>query len=355
MLNQRDQLMSLDKIWKQQLTLVSYGNEYLSGQIAMQQWQQHQIFNQHQFLFRDLGTQHLLAQHFQVWIEGLKKQGVQRISLHHSNLLQQEQNPNANVELLSFAHFIVSHHGNKMTAWIFGQELAEWYSSDEDFAIPDTQRSQTRSMTYWRFELNSKLCKLINQDLVKPNWDDIQHYTDAELFDHHYAQGFIKPDTKNALYYGQPLDGQSIEDLNLQPSGLLALLPSNIAAPYAHQTLYQLEALSQFIQNKINHPYREDGIIFTPEEQLNLRHFSEKIDDLTAKFLVKVANHYASAKLTPPAVMETPFTAPFNTSQSAPPQLPNATHHQANGKKISVLTLIVVTAILCFIAFYFGF
>ncbi len=33
------------------------------------------IFDQHSFHFRDLLSQHLLAQHFQIWLEGLKKQG----------------------------------------------------------------------------------------------------------------------------------------------------------------------------------------------------------------------------------------------------------------------------------------
>lgn len=346
--------MSLDKIWKQQLTLVSYGNQYLSGQIAMQQWQQHQIFDLHQFLFRDLSSQHLLAQHFQVWLEGLKQQGVQRISLHHSSILQQEQNPNTNVELLSFAHFIVSHHGHKMTAWIFGQELAEWYSAEDDFVIPAAQCSPARIMTYWRFELHNKLCKLIQQDLIQPNWDEIQQFTDAELFNHHYAQGFNKPDTHNALYYGQTLNQDSSLDASQPQANLLALLPQQTPAPYAHQMLYQLEALTQFIQTKINHPYRADGIIFTPEEQLNLRHFSEKIDELTAKFLVKVANHYTSAKLTPPAPLSTPFST-TGTTLNSPPQLPKSSHSQhAGSKKISVLTLIIVTALVCFMAFYFG-
>jgi hypothetical protein len=101
--------MALDPIWKQQLTLVTYGNEFLNQGLSFQRWLNHHIFDQHSFHFRDLLSQHLLAQHFQIWLEGLKKQGVQRLSLHSSSLLNDEQNPNANVELLPFAHFIVSH------------------------------------------------------------------------------------------------------------------------------------------------------------------------------------------------------------------------------------------------------
>ena len=41
----------------------------------------------------------------------------------------------------------------------FGHELAEWYSSDNEFEPPLTQRSDLRLETFWRFELNEKLSK----------------------------------------------------------------------------------------------------------------------------------------------------------------------------------------------------
>ncbi|MFM6958572.1 MAG: hypothetical protein ACKOXD_08510, partial [Acinetobacter sp.] len=125
--------MALDQIWKQQLTLVTYGNEFLAGNLNFSRWIEHPIFNQNRLIFRDLRSQHLLAQHFQIWLEGLKKQGVKKLSLHLSSILNDEQNPNPNVELLPFAHFIVSHQANKKTAWICGLELAEWYNSDNEF------------------------------------------------------------------------------------------------------------------------------------------------------------------------------------------------------------------------------
>ena len=137
--------MALDQIWKRQLTLVTYGNEYLTQGISFSRWVNHAIFNQHAFGFRDLTNQHLLAQHFQIWLEGLKKQGVYRLSLHSSSILNDEQNPNANVELLAIPHFIVSHDQQKKTAWIFGKELAEWYSADNDYEAPETQRPNLRT------------------------------------------------------------------------------------------------------------------------------------------------------------------------------------------------------------------
>ena len=46
--------MALDQIWKRQLTLVTYGNEYLTQGISFSRWVNHAIFNQHAFGFRDL-------------------------------------------------------------------------------------------------------------------------------------------------------------------------------------------------------------------------------------------------------------------------------------------------------------
>ena len=46
--------MALNQIWKQQLTLVTYGNEYLRQNLSFNQWRQHHIFDHHSFQFRDL-------------------------------------------------------------------------------------------------------------------------------------------------------------------------------------------------------------------------------------------------------------------------------------------------------------
>ena len=87
--------MALDQIWKQQLALVTYGNEYLTQDLSFNHWLKHQVFNQHQIQFRDLLSQHLLAQHFQIWLEHLKQQGVRRLSLHQASILNDEKNPHA--------------------------------------------------------------------------------------------------------------------------------------------------------------------------------------------------------------------------------------------------------------------
>lgn len=347
--------MAIDQIWKQQLALISYGNEYLAQRLSMKQWVGHQIFNQHQFEFRDLLTQHLLAQHFQIWLEGLAQQGVQQISLHHSSLLNEEKNPNSNIELLEKAHFIVSHHPKqKKMAWIFGQELAEWDRHDDAYLAPPQQRSNTRCERLWRFELNAKLSKRVDQDLIAPNWDEIQEFTDFELFESRYAQDFIDLPEHNLTYYGLDLNSTQAKyttGLESQHADL-ALIPERYPASYAHQTLYRLHALSDFINARLNASTSEMNSPLSTEARLNLYHFSDKLDDLTAKFIVKVANHYQTAQVTP----KTPLS-PFEpqaievSKKGFKSKVPRSEHKVG---KSSVLTLIVITLLICVCAYYFG-
>lgn len=342
--------MALDQIWKQQLTLVTYGNEYLSQNLSFNSWVQHAIFNQHRLYFRDLMSQHLLAQHFQIWLEALKKQGTRRISLHSSSLLNDEKNPNANVELLAIPHFIVSHEATKKTAWIFGTELPEWHNTDNDYEVPKAQQEQCRQETFWRFELNSKLVKRIEVDLQQPNWDDIQTYTNNELFNSRYAQEFIEPVNRDLPYYGIA-QTETSTDSALLNSKYLPLLPTAYSADYAHNTLHRLEALATYIQKK-QKPNNENTSEPSPEEQLNLRHFSKKLDDLTAKFIVKVANHYQSAKITPVAIAS-PLDNSHATanSQNLKSHKPNVPHKVGTS---GVIKLLLLTIVICICAYYFG-
>ena len=348
-------IMALDPIWKQQLALVTYGNEYLSQNLSFNDWVHHSIFNQHCLHFRDLLTQHLLAQHFQIWLEGLKKQGTQRLSLHSSSLLNDEKNPNANVELLAMPHFMVSHESLKKTAWILGKELAEWYSSEQDYDAPKAQQEQLRHESFWRFELNPKLAKLVDADLQRPNWDDIQAYTDNELFKTQFADGFNEPAHRDFPYYGIPqTQVETIDGLAAYSSQYLPVLPSKYSADYAHRTLHRLESLAAYIHQQQQDPFHADGTELSPEQQLNLRHFSQKLDDLTAKFIVKVANHYQSAQLTKieitnPLDSTNLVTEPAQNLKINKPQTPS---HKVGAS--GVIKLILLTIIICVCAYYFG-
>ncbi len=348
--------MALDPIWKQQLTLVTYGNEFLSQDLSFNAWLKHSIFNQHYFAFRDLNSQHLLAQHFQVWLEGLKKQGVSRISLHNSSLLLDEKNPNPNVELLPYAHFIVSHLGHHKTAWIFGKELAQWYTADNDYEVPTAQKISTRIETLWRYELNTSHAKRVDADLQQPNWEDIQVYTDNELFDQKIAQGLVPAVALGELYYGYTKQ-TSLDENQIKNSIDLPLSPNDYNASYAHETLIRLEALDQALEKKLKAPVNELGEALSSEEILNIRHFKQKLEDLTAKFVTKVANHYKTARVRP-AQISSPLDEPAST-QSKQKRFFNDLEPKnravaTKSGKSSVFTLILITAAICICAYYFG-
>jgi len=331
--------MALDQIWKQQLTLVTYGNEFLAGNLNFSRWIEHPIFNQNRLIFRDLLSQHLLAQHFQIWLEGLKKQGVKKLSLHLSSILNDEQNPNVNVELLPFSHFIVSNQANKKTAWICGLELAEWYNSDNEFEAPLSQRTTLREESFWRYELNDKFAKKVDADLQKLNWNEIAVFLERELFNHKYTEDFLEPEQQDFPFYGYEIDPTAIS------SKQLALIPTDYPADCAHRLLHRTQALTDYLEEKRRHPYHDSGELISPEEQINLRNFSQKTDDLFAKLIVKIANHYQTAQLTAePEIID----RTMETSEHF-----NQVHHHKVGTA-GVIKLIILTVIICMVAYYFG-
>jgi hypothetical protein len=333
--------MALDPIWQQQLTLVTYGNQYLAQDFSFSRWVNHSIFQQHSFAFRDLISQQLLAQHFQVWLEGLKAQGVTRLSLHCSSLLNDEKNPNTNIELVPYAHFIVSHSPKHKYAWICGRELAAWYKLEQDYEAPVGQEIPIRLETLWRYELEAKLAKRIAADLQTPNWQEIQKFTEDELFLTPFAQGLSEPDV-SLPYYG-------IENPH-NNSSYLALLPTDVQADYAHQSLHRLNALTQYITLTQKTAQHADGTTFSNEEHLKYRHFAQKLDDLHGKFIVKVANHYQTAHLMVVASNHTPLDPVIRSEKRDYP----AQQHKKVGLG-NVLALIFITAMLCAAAYYFGF
>ena len=334
--------MALDSIWKLQLTLVSYGNAYLSDQCQLDTLRLHQAFDLHEISWRDLTTQQLLAQHYTVWLERLKQLQVTHISLHHASLLSQEKNPNPHVELLAISHFIVSHHGKQKFAWIFGHELAQWYLSNESFQYPSNQQSSLRQMTYWRFELNNKLSKMIDQDLKKPNWDEIQLYLDDTLFKPATALSLHTEEIIQDHHSTTPYTGQKQDD----PDQLQvhALIPSQFQCPYIHHSLFRFDALDRAIQEAMRQSSDQDAPNAQHLAQLRAMHI--KLDEHHAKFIVKAANHFQSAQVSP-IVAPSPFDTPMITDN-------RTTTATAKNNKVSVLTLIIITAALCVAAYYFG-
>lgn len=78
-----------------------------------------------------------------------------------------------------------------------------------------------------------------------------------------------------------------------------------------------------------------------------------KIDEISAKFIMKVANHYKTAQLTP-KVAPDPFAGmstedrAVKVSKAERPQ----SHHKTGAS--SVIKLILITIVICLIGYYFG-
>lgn len=315
--------MALDPIWKQQLVLVTYGNEFLKNQLSFNTWVNHDIFQNVLLQFRSLQTQHLLAQHFQIWLENLKTQGVTQLSLHEASLLKEGTNPNPNIELLQFSHFIVAHSAQKKVAWLFGQELAEWYTADNEYEVPTAQQLKSKLMTMWDFELPQQVIKQVNLDLNRPNWDNISDYLEKEIFNQSYITNFTVNELNTAYYTGTSNpESQS-------------LLPQDYHAEISHEFLFKLEQLDQQIEK-----HRKESNSLTAEMQS----FSQKVDELFSKLIVKTANHYKEAKRK--VILG---NSPFDHNENSSPE------HKPSASTKSVIALILITIIIGALVYYFGF
>ncbi|WEV48341.1 hypothetical protein OZX61_08640 [Acinetobacter sp. ESL0695] len=315
--------MALDPIWKQQLVLVTYGNEFLKNQLSFNTWVNHDIFQNVLLQFRSLQTQHLLAQHFQIWLENLKAQGVTQLSLHEASLLKEGTNPNPNIELLQFSHFIVAHSAQKKVAWLFGQELAEWYTADNEYEVPTAQQLKSKLMTMWDFELPQQVIKQVNLDLNRPNWDNISDYLEKEIFNQSYITNFTVNELNTAYYTGTSNpESQS-------------LLPQDYHAEISHEFLFKLEQLDQQIEK-----HRKESNSLTAEMQS----FSQKVDELFSKLIVKTANHYKEAKRK--VILG---NSPFDHNENSSPE------YKPSASTKSVIALIFITIIIGALVYYFGF
>jgi len=160
---------------------------------------------------------------------------------------------------------------------------------------------------------------------------------DSELFRSKYAAGFEEPEFQKAHF-----DGTNIT--NQEPR--LALIPESYPADYAHQLLNRTQALSNYLEQKkrlTNDPLGEE---LDQEKLINLRNFTQKTDDLFAKLIVKAANHYQTAQIIPVAK-----ASPFEQSSESPQHL-KSHHHKGTGS--GVIKLIILTIIICALAYYFG-
>ncbi len=313
--------MALDPIWQQQLCLVSYGNQFLQQSQPIEPWLQHAIFYNHQLEFRDLQSHALIAQHFKIWLQGLKAQGVRHLSLHPSQLLLKDKNPNCNVLLIDTAPVIVSHGIKTKSVWILGQDLPQW-DTDNTFRMPPSQSSNIQIYQLWRYELNKKHHKAILRDLNKHDWDALHGQLQQNFISPALVQGFIEPTQPDSPFYGSTLIEKHPDDALMHQIQILPILPSTVAAPLAHEWLHRASALQDWLHENPN---------AWPTKQMQHWH------NTMMQLIVAIANHYPSAALT----------------RSAQPV--TSAHQHSHVSSMTVWKILLLMLIICVAGYYFGF
>ncbi|MEJ7807528.1 MAG: hypothetical protein WKG03_16585 [Telluria sp.] len=112
-----------DAILKRQVALVSYGNQFLSGQLTLDDFFRHGIFFGHRLQFRASAENALLADDFTLWLGVLRETGARRLSLHRAR----DVTATAERALRGGDFVVVVHFGDRCQLWACGEEQAIWW------------------------------------------------------------------------------------------------------------------------------------------------------------------------------------------------------------------------------------
>lgn len=107
---------------ERQVALVSYGTQYLHGQIELEDWHRHGTFFNARLQFRALVDNALLADDFTLWLGILKASGATRLSLHLASAFEVDAARAAEGEV----YVVVVHFPDRHQLWAVGEESAAW-------------------------------------------------------------------------------------------------------------------------------------------------------------------------------------------------------------------------------------
>lgn len=105
-----------------QITLVSYGTQFLRGKLALDDWYRHGIFFNARLQFRQRDGNALLADDFTWWLGILKQSGALRLSLH----LLAEFGIARPAIILYGEYAVVAHFPDRHQIWAVGVERPAW-------------------------------------------------------------------------------------------------------------------------------------------------------------------------------------------------------------------------------------
>lgn len=323
-----------------QVALVSYGTQFLRGDLALEEWYRHGVFFDARLQFRALADNALLADDFTWWLGILRHSGAVRLSLHR--LAEFELDWPRAVHGGDYA--LVAHYADRHQVWVVGEERAAW--REHPLLLDDANQTFPRfpDATGYGGDLDSYCCVQERPGQLDVPATDWPQLTTA-----------IATDLEIAIPSNQvpagPLFVAVPEDASW---ARLPLFPFSKAASSAHRllaTLYREQA--QFAND--THPKNEGSVYKSLDDAgaAQADEWSARLDRWVIDVGLRCANECREPALmhrgitrpeipTEQAFLQTPAGVAPRTQQ---PEKPLAEQAKPDGKWISRIVFVVVIVV----------
>lgn len=272
------------KLIQRQVTLVSYGTQYLRDKNALGDWYRHGIFSNARLQFRALADNVLLADDFTLWLGILKASGATRLSLH----LAAEFELAVSQALNGGSYALVVHFPDHHQVWAVGEEQAAWLThplvpSEEGQGypvFPDAAYYGGPIDSYWCIEDRPG-----QLDLPDTDWKQLARAI---------AEDLASP-VPSSLAPGGPYFGpiSQIDDEKLP------LFPSSGFTSLAHRIMATLARQQSTFSNDTNPRNDSSTYAFLDQEEADkVTDWGRRLDSWMLEVQLRCANESRSAGLT---------------------------------------------------------
>lgn len=318
-----------DEILQRQVALVSYGNRFLSKELALDEMFRHGVFYAKRLLFRAPDDNALLADDFTLWLDIVRGLGARRLSLHPAARF------NAATTCTSGdgEYVIVVHYAGHCELWVGGEELASWWRHpalseggyDGATNVPSAAYYGGAIDSYWRVEE-------IQGSIVVPDtqWQAVAAAIGKDV-------QLTVQDAKNEAFYA-PMYGAP--DWAHFP-----LFPYAESAPLPHQLLKVLtDAQSKFAND--THCKNENGYFqhMSAQAAAEKMRWSARLDQWIVDLQLLCANevrHPAALSMLAESEPKTPSFEPEAPAAVAPAQAKHATSKWFKAAVFATLVAVV--------------
>lgn len=284
--------MYLDQAYRQ-ITLVSYGNEYLKGAIDSDLLDRHPLLFDHFPILRDLDHGTLLCGSASHLLEHLKSLGATKISLHLSSDLVDDLIDSKRFTFFnSESSFCIAVHFQDSTfkVLVFSKEIPSLQSYDDtDYPIFSNYSSYyDNTETYTLHELSETSISNIQKDVAPVDWQSFFNFVQNSLYPNDIA--------KRYGIYPIPLDNNNCYEGNLfnsEKEEQYPLLPFTIRKNYASNLIKNTAILEKYYASA-SHCKNEynDYIQMDDDEKKQFATATRNLTFLHPLILKNCANHY---------------------------------------------------------------